>query len=171
MQLIYAAPFILLSLALFFVCLIVPRLRPYAFRALVAPVAFGFCSIVGMALIVLSLNSINRNPLFNRPITDAQTYILDALMYFPPGVLGAWLAVNIVRQIENHWLNTDRSRAFAVRLTVALIVFPPAFILWFGFSDRLLGNDWAISHLALSLPLAVMVAVLAAALTYRAIRA
>jgi hypothetical protein len=167
MQLIYAAPFILLSLASFFVCLLMPRLRPYAFRALVVPVAFGFCSIVGMVLIGVSLNSINKNPLFNKPITDAQTCILAALMYFPPGLLGAWIAVHILRRIENRLLSTDGSRAFAVRSTVALIVFPPSFILCLGVSNRLLGSDWAISHLALSLPLAAMVAVFAAVLAYR----
>jgi hypothetical protein len=165
MLVIYAAPFILLSLAAFFVCLLVPSFRPYTFRAMVAPVVFGFCSMFGMVVGVVALNSIQKNPLFNRPLTDVQTYVMEALLYFPPGLIGAWLAVTIVKRVEERWLNTELARAFAVRLVIALIVFPPAFIACFGFSDKG-ANHWALSHLPLSLPLAFLVAALTAASVY-----
>jgi hypothetical protein len=165
MQVIYAAPFILLSLFAFFVCLLVPSFRPYSFRAIVAPVVFGFCSLFGMVIGVLALHSIQKNPLFNRPLTDLQTYVMEALLYFPPGLIGAWIAVTIVKRVEERWLNTHSARAFAVRLVIALIVFPPAFLACFGLSDR--GeNHWALEHLSLSLPLAFLIAALAAASAY-----
>src|SRR5262244_11577 len=53
MQVLYAMPFVLVSVLAFLACVIVPRWRRYKFQALVAPVAFGFCSIVAAALIVL----------------------------------------------------------------------------------------------------------------------
>src|SRR5580693_10293904 len=135
MQIIYAAPFILLSLIAFLVSLLVPKLRPYCFRALLAPVAFGFCSIVGTGMLSFALNSVHGNPLFNRPLTDAQSYILVSVFYFPPGLLGAWLAVIVVKRIEHRWLNNEPTRTLAVRAVAAAIVFPPVFVACFGLSN------------------------------------
>jgi len=53
MQIIDAAPFILLSLIAFGVFVVVPRLRRRAMSALVAPVAFGFCALAGYVSWVL----------------------------------------------------------------------------------------------------------------------
>ena len=50
MQVIYALPFVLLSIVSFLVCVAVPRWRRYSFQALVAPVAFG-CRAVRMFVV------------------------------------------------------------------------------------------------------------------------
>lgn len=92
MQIIYAMPFVLLSMFGFLVCAVVPRWRAYRFQALVGPVAFGFCSIVAMGAIVLISDHFNLG-LFTRPWSGL------LLIYVIPGLLGSWFAVAAVTKI------------------------------------------------------------------------
>src|SRR5437667_3225407 len=125
MQVIYAAPFILLSLVAFVCSLAIRRFRPYAFRALIAPVAFGFCSIVAMVLILLASHGLNLQ-FANAPLVGARGVFEGIAIYFFPGLVGAWIAVKIVRQVETRVLNTRGKRDLATRIITALIVFGPA---------------------------------------------
>src|SRR5215472_5718997 len=167
MQVIYSAPFILLSLVAFALSLAIPRWRPYAFRALVVPVAFGFCSIVAMVLILVVSHGLNLQ-FANAPMVGARGLFEGLAIYFVPGLVGAWFAVEIVRQIETRVLNTPVKRNFATRTIIALLVFGPVFIVCTGvqFSIFSSAEDWWPAVLALSF----IAAVSAAALTYLLIR-
>lgn len=162
MQIIYGAPFILLSLIAFVCSLAIPRLRLYAFRVLVAPVAFGFCSIVAMALILVISHGLGLQ-FANYPLVGMRGVIAGIAIYFMPGLIGAWIAVEIVRQIETRVLNTQRRRDFATRTIIALIVFGPAFIVCTGVQFKLFSRaeEWWPLCLALSFIVAVLAAVAA----------
>ena len=79
MQIIYAAPFILLSLLCFGVFLAVPRFRRFALAALVAPVAFGFCAIVGYVAWVLVCDFLLKIQL--RPVEGLHG-VIEILLFF-----------------------------------------------------------------------------------------
>jgi hypothetical protein len=168
MQIIYAAPFILLSLIAFACSLAIPKLRPYAFRALVAPVAFGSCLIVGMALILVSSHGLGLQ-FANYPLAGMRGVIVGIAIYFIPGLIGAWIAVGIVRQIETRALNTQQRRDFAIRTVIALIIFGPAFVVCTGVQFKLFSRaeEWW----PLSLALSFIAGVLAAVASYLLIRA
>jgi hypothetical protein len=167
MQVIYAAPFILLSLVAFVLSLAIPRLRPYAFRALVAPVAFGFCSIVAMVLILVASHGLNLQ-FANAPLTGARGLFEGIAIYFVPGLGGVWIAVEVVRQIEIRALKTRAKREFATRTIVALIVFGPVFIACTGAQFNIFSRaeTWWPAFLAVSFT----VAVFTSALTYLLVR-
>jgi hypothetical protein len=167
MQIIYAAPFILLSLVAFVLSLAIPRLQPYAFRALVAPVAFGFCSIVAMVLILVASQGLNLQ-FANAPLAGARGFFEGVAIYFVPGLVGAWIAVETVRQVEVRVLKTRARRELATRTISALIVFGPVFILCTGvqFDVFSKADAWWPAFLAVSFTAAVF----ASALTYLLVR-
>jgi hypothetical protein len=101
MQVIYAAPFMLLSAVAFLVCLTVPKWRTYKFQALVAPVAFGFCSIVTYGAVVLTADMLNLL-LFAQPVSGAKDVVPLLLLYIIPGLVGSWCAVALVNRITAH---------------------------------------------------------------------
>jgi hypothetical protein len=162
MQVIYAAPFILLSLIAFAACLAVARFRPYAFRALVVPVAFGFCSIVALAIIVVTADRLHLL-LADSPLAGSRGVFVAIPLYFVPGVVGAWLAIEVVRRTEIRFLRTQGARALATRIVIALIAFGPAFIVCTGVQFSLFprAEEWLPLCLALSLVAAGLVATLA----------
>ena len=92
MQVIYAIPFVLVSLFAFVVCTVVRPWRRYKFQALVAPLAFGFCSIVACGAFVLACDH------FNLVLIDSST-IGMLLIYVLPGLIGSWAAVLGVARI------------------------------------------------------------------------
>ena len=99
----YAFPIILLSLVAFLSCLAIPQLRRYAVQALVAPVAFGFCSIVGMVVMTFTADFLNdrfRLPVNPEPLVGIRGIAIAFVIYFIPGVIGAWLAVSVVNRIK-----------------------------------------------------------------------
>ena len=98
MQVIYAIPFVLISVFAFSVCVVVPRWRRYRLEALVAPVAFGFCSIVGAALIILTSDHFNLG-LFTRPWTGTRDAAPLFVIFIFPGLIGSWAAVLAVTKI------------------------------------------------------------------------
>jgi hypothetical protein len=109
-QVIYAAPFILLCLVSYLVCLAVPRLRRHALQALVVPVAFGFCSIVGMVVIVLVGDTLTERFHFDvnpGPLVGMKGILIGFFIYFVPGILGAWLAVYLVNKIKRRFHSFD----------------------------------------------------------------
>ena len=87
MQILYAIPFVLASLVAFIVFVSVPRLRRYALPALVAPVVFGACSVIGLGLFMLAIDtrydSLPRVVAIGAPL----------LAFLGSGVAGAWLAI------------------------------------------------------------------------------
>ena len=98
MQIIYAFPFILLSIVAFLSCLAIPRLRGYVVQALVAPVAFGFCSIVGM-FVILSIGWFLFH-VSSGPLVGIGGVAIAFVIYFIPGAIGAWLVVSIVNRTK-----------------------------------------------------------------------
>jgi uncharacterized membrane protein len=105
-QVLYAAPFILLSLVSYLICLAVPRFRRNALQALIVPVAFGFFSIVGMVVIVLAGDVLTERFRFNvdtGPLVGVKGIFIGFFIYFVPGILGAWLAVHLVNKIKRRF--------------------------------------------------------------------
>ena len=98
MPFMYAAPFMLLSGLAFLVCIAVPRWRRYKLQALVAPVAFGFCSVVAMGAIVVTAVYM-RLGLFSKPWSGPRDAMPFVFIYIMPGLLGSWCAVAIVTKI------------------------------------------------------------------------
>jgi hypothetical protein len=87
MQFIYAFPFVVLSLLAFLSCLAIPRLREHAVQALVAPVAFGFSSIVGMFVIVITADFLDERFGFHvspGPVVGMRGAAIAFLIYFVP---------------------------------------------------------------------------------------
>jgi hypothetical protein len=166
MQIIYAAPFVLISLIAFACFLAIPRLRRFAFRALVAPVAFGFCSIVAMGLTLVVADGLG---LWVSPLVGPTGVLLGISIYFIPGAIGAWIAVEIVRQVETRLLNTQSRREFATRTIIALIIFGPAFIVSTGIQFKLFprAEEWW----PICLGVSFIAAALAATATYLLTRA
>jgi hypothetical protein len=167
MTVIYAAPFILLSLIAFVCSLAIPRMRPYAFRALVAPIAFGFCSIMAMVLILAISHGLNLQ-FANAPFTGLRRLFEGVVIYVFPGLVGAWIAIQVLITIENRVLKTQGKRALAIETVIALLVFCPIFIVCTSvllnmFSSR---EEWWPAFLAVS----CIAALVAAALTYLLIR-
>jgi hypothetical protein len=98
MQVIYALPFVLLSMLGFLMCVAVPRWRRYRLQVLVAPVAFGFCSIVAMGAIVLTSDHFNLG-LFSKPWSGLRDAVPLLLIYVITGLVGGWCAVATVTKI------------------------------------------------------------------------
>jgi hypothetical protein len=146
----------LLSLVAFVLPLSTPRLRPYAFRALVAPVAFGFCSIVAMVLILVASYGLNLQ-FANAPLTGARGLFEGIAVFFLPGLVGAWIAVEIVRQVEVRALKTRARREFATRTIIALIVFGPVFTVCIRVQFNIFSKaeEWWPAFLAVSFTTAV----------------
>jgi hypothetical protein len=101
LQIIYAAPFVMLSLLSFIVFLVVPRLRRFALQALVAPVAFGFCAIAGYFAWVLVCDFLLKMQL--RPVEGLRGVIEVLFFFITPGVIGSWAAVWIVGRFIRLW--------------------------------------------------------------------
>jgi GNAT superfamily N-acetyltransferase len=147
MQIIYAAPFILLSLICFFVCLAVPFLRRFAFRALVAPVAFGFCGIVGWIIFAVAGFHLE---LALGPMTGIRLVFAALIFYVLPGSVGAWLAVLIVKKVEEIALKIPGAWQLALRVVVSLICFALASLIGLGFIGRWLGPNSLTTELGLA---------------------
>jgi hypothetical protein len=113
----YAAPFVLMSVVCFAVFLAIPRVRRYAFAALVAPVAFGGCAAVGFITWVLVCDFLLKMQL--RPITGLHG-VLDGLAFFvAPGLLGASAAVWCVNQAVRLWWRLPIAPSWRERTSAA----------------------------------------------------
>ncbi len=103
MQIIYAIPFVITSLAAFFLYLGVPRLRAHAFLALAAPVAFGGCSIIGLGLFMIAVDTSYDS------LPHAVAIGAPLLAYLVSGCAGAWGAIKVV-QFVKHRSSRNRLR-------------------------------------------------------------
>jgi hypothetical protein len=102
MQVIYAVPFILLSAICYLACLAIPRVRRYALQAMLAPVAFGFCSIIsaGAAVLVSDFSGVFHFSALDEPLDGFRGLAIALAVYFVPGFLGAWLAVSFAGRLR-----------------------------------------------------------------------
>ena len=148
-SLIYAAPFILLSLICFLISLGVPNLRRLAFRALVAPVAFGFSAILGWISFAMGLVYFKFDV---RPATRPAFVLLAGLVFWAlPGCIGAWLSIAIVKKAEEKFFKTSEARQLAQRVVVALISFLCGSFISLGLTESWLPTDSFVANLGLPL--------------------
>jgi hypothetical protein len=133
----------------------------------VAVLAFGLCSIVAMVLILLTSHGLNLQ-FANSPLVGARGVLEGIAIYFFPGLIGAWIAVEMVRQVETRVLNTQCRRDFATRIVTALIVFGPAFIVCTGVQFNIFSKAEELWPVVLAA--SFIVAVFAAAVTYLLVR-
>jgi hypothetical protein len=92
----YGGLFGLVAIAAAAICIVVRKLRRYTLRALVGPVAFGFCSVVGFIIAILLVEEFYRGPTPG-PVVG---YSLAAIIYFGCGLLGTWIAFAILKPLE-----------------------------------------------------------------------
>ena len=109
LQLIYAAPFVLLSILSFVVCAAIPALRRHALSVLVAPVAFGVCSLLGWLIFVLVEVYFRIGA-----VGTFKTITLALIFYVMPGVVGAWVSVRIVQVVKRKF---QRARDLRTQIT------------------------------------------------------
>jgi hypothetical protein len=112
LQVIYLAPFVLLSAILGVIFLMVPRLRRHAVSAAVVPVAFAVSSITGVFATVLIAEHFGFDRAFG---FDAPAHSLGRIatffsIYTVLGILGAILAVLIVNRIRRCIFRGPRGR-------------------------------------------------------------
>jgi len=91
MQIIYAIPFVLVSIIAFAVFGAVPKLRHHAVAALVASAAFGFWALVGYVTWVLACMFVLKIQL--RPVEGLHGFFEVIFFFIMPGVLGSWMSV------------------------------------------------------------------------------
>jgi hypothetical protein len=120
-----------------------------------------------MVLILVASHGLNLQ-FANAPLSGARGLFEGIAIYFVPGLAGAWIAVEIVKQVEVRVLKTRARREFATRTIIALIVFGPVFIVCTGVQFDIFSRaeSWWPAFLAVSFA----VAVLASALTYLLVR-
>lgn len=119
MQIIYAAPFVLLSILSFVICLAIPKLRHFSLPALIAPVAFGVCSIVGWISFILISQFVFRISL--GPAAGLGGVVEGLLFYLAPGLFGAWLAVKAVRALDQRLLTSTTARDVLLALAIGAV--------------------------------------------------
>lgn len=91
MQIFYALPFLALSAIAFIACLVIPSLRRHLVAAAVAPVAFGFWSIVSVAAALLIGDAVG--------FSNENGSVLMGFVYVVSGIAGAWLSVWLTRAV------------------------------------------------------------------------
>jgi len=97
----YAAPFVLVSVACFAVFRSVPSLQRFAIAAFVAPSAFGACALVGfIGWILFGLHSLRFEP---GPGGTLLRIFAFGLFLVVPGVLGSATAVWAVNKAIRVW--------------------------------------------------------------------
>jgi hypothetical protein len=118
-----------------------------------------------MAVIVIFSHALNLQ-FANAPLVGTRGLFEGIAIYFFPGLVGTWIAVQLVKQIETRVLNTQGKRDFAMRIVIALLVFGPVFIVCIGVQAATFSEEWWPVFLAVS----TIAAALAAALTYLLVR-
>ena len=105
-----------------------------------------------MVLILVASHGLNLE-FANAPLTGARGLFEGIAIYFVPGLVGVWIAVEIVRQVEVRALKTRARREFASRTIIALIVFCTVFILCTGVQFNIFSraDAWWSAFLAVSL--------------------
>jgi hypothetical protein len=163
LQIIYAAPFVLLSILAFAICLAVPSLRRFAFPALVVPVTFGFCSIVSWIAFVLIAADVLK--LHLGPATGVHGVLEGLFFYFLPGVLACWIAVAVLRFVERRFFGTKFARNLVLRLVISAVVGFAGGIIGLGIAGNSLPYGSVVATLEIASGAAGLSAVLAFLLT------
>ena len=105
MQIVYLAPFVLVSLALGLRRLMSKRLRHAAAAAFIGPIAFAGCSIVGMLGILSTLEHFGIERAIGIGEDVGAWHTVVVLAFVLPGVIGAFLAVWVTNWIQRLTLN------------------------------------------------------------------
>jgi hypothetical protein len=102
LQIIYLAPFLLLSATLGVILLVVSRLRHHAVSAVVAVIAFAGCSIFGVAVAALVAEHFGLDHAlgFDEPVEGAGNIVKFVSIYVLFGAVGAVLAVLVVKRMQ-----------------------------------------------------------------------
>jgi hypothetical protein len=164
----YIVPFVLVSLIAFLVFLAIPRLRPFAFRALIAPAAFGVCSIVAAMFLALAVERLSPGS-FASPLATSKAVFVGIFIYLVPGLIGAAVAVVMWKHVELLVLRTGRARDVAVRAVLSSALFVPAFFVGARVQIWLLPRVTE-THVMIILLLSLAVAGLVAFFSYRLLR-
>ena len=136
-QLIYAAPFFLLSLVGFTFCAIGKKQRRFALSALLAPVAFGVCSLAGWIVYAIISDRLHKGGLGPNSL-----WLYGLAFYVLPGFIGSWLAASVTLRLEHILFRTERTRSIALQVEIAAVVFPLGFILSLSGIDNWLSWLW-----------------------------
>jgi hypothetical protein len=76
-------------------------MRQYMLQAVVAPLAFGFCSIIGVgAVVLISDHAGLQIAALNRPLVGMGGFLTVLGIYFIPGALGTWLAISLTGRLR-----------------------------------------------------------------------
>jgi hypothetical protein len=160
LQIIYAAPFVLLSILSFAICLAVPSLRRFALPALIVPVTFGFCSIVSWVAFVLIAGHVLK--LHLGPATGVHGLLEGLFFYCLPGVLASWVAISAVGFVHRSILRTQIARDIVLRLVISAVAGFAGGIIGFGVA----GNSLPYGSVVATLEIASVAAGLSAALAF-----
>jgi len=107
MQIVFAAPFVAVSLALGVLCLAVPGWRPHFAAAVVSPIAFGVCGITGMILTILAADAMGVSGAIgmNEP-WDSSSWgakLMLGIIFLVPGVVGGLIAGGTAGRVQRWW--------------------------------------------------------------------
>lgn len=156
MQILYAAPFLLLSFAGFLICLGIRRWRRFAYRALAAPVSFGFCSVAGLMAVALLFERLKLT------MEGEKSRVIAVSIYLLMGLVGSWLTVVLVGRAERRLLRTQAAKDRALRIVTALVAVPIGLIVGLA-----LAGEWLKpGNLKGALMLSILVGLSAGVLTY-----
>ena len=163
MQIIYAAPFVFLSIVSFAICLATPTLRRFALPALIAPVTFGFFSIMGWLAFAIVAGNVLK--LHLGPATGVHGVLEGLFFYCLPGVFASWIAVATVRFAERRFLRTQFAKNLVIRLVISAVAALAGGIFGLGVAGNLLPGESLVAALAAGFVTAGLTAVLAFLLT------
>jgi hypothetical protein len=104
----------------------------------------------------------------NSSLAGLREVLIGVAIYFIPGMIGAWIVVEVVRQIEIRFVKTQRERNFVIRAIASLIIFCPPFVTCSAVEFKFFPK--AVDWWPLSLGLAILGGVLAAILSYVLLR-
>lgn len=163
MQIIYAAPFIFLSLVSFIICLAARPLRRFAIPALIVPVTFGCFSILGWIGFVLIASFVLK--LHLGPATGVHGIAEGLLFYVFPGVLASWIAIVIARFVESRLLITRFAKDLMLRIVVSAVAGFVGGVVGFGVAASCFPNGYLFATFVTAVVAAGLVAILAFLLT------
>ena len=107
MQILFLLPLMAVSLVVGLLCLAVPRWRRYFSGAVVTPIAFGGCGIVGMFVTILGAESLGVNGAmgFDQPWDPSKwgTTVMFAIIFVLPGAIGAYVAARVAGGAQRWW--------------------------------------------------------------------
>jgi hypothetical protein len=168
LQLIYAAPFILISVLSFGLCLAIPPLRRFALPAIIAPVTFGFFSLaawIGAALVLGLLLKIHEGP-----AVGMRGFVEGITFYIFPGLAASCVAVTAIRWLERRFLRSCFAREFVIHLIISLIVGGLAGIAGFAWSASWVSDRTPLLGLTVALAFAGFSVLIASILTFLTLR-